>query len=312
MRTLRSAGRDALGIDVLASRLTDAVGSIVDRPFVRECLHGVDAVLHAATLHKPHVATHMRGRRSSTPTSPARSTCSRRRSRRGSALRVHEHDRAPSATRSTPPPGSPAAWITEEVAPVPKNIYGVTKVAAESLCELVHRARGCRASSCGRRASSRRRTTGRRSARLRRRQPQGERVPVPAGRHRGRRSSAHRAGPRAGPAIGFGRYIISATTPFRPTDLEELAADAPRVVGRRVPATRRSYARLGWRMFCRRSTASTSTRGRGRIWAGGRATTSDGAGAAAAGEDWRSPLARVIGAKGYHDRAFAEGPYPVD
>ena len=30
------------------------------------------------------------------------------------------------------------------------------------------------------------------------------------------------------------------------------------------------------------------------------------------GEDWRSPLARTIGAKGYHDRAFAEGPYPVD
>ncbi len=27
----------------------------------------------------------------------------------------------------------PAAWITEEVAPVPKNIYGVTKTAAENL-----------------------------------------------------------------------------------------------------------------------------------------------------------------------------------
>ena len=36
----------------------------------------------------------------------------------------------------TPPPGAPAAWITEDVTPVPKNIYGVTKVAAEDLCEL--------------------------------------------------------------------------------------------------------------------------------------------------------------------------------
>src|SRR5262249_44289693 len=35
-----------------------------------------------------------------------------------------------------------AAWITEDVLPVPKNIYGVTKLAAESLCELFHRIRG--------------------------------------------------------------------------------------------------------------------------------------------------------------------------
>ena len=31
----------------------------------------------------------------------------------------------------TPPPGAPAAWVTEDVAPVPRNIYGVTKIAAE-------------------------------------------------------------------------------------------------------------------------------------------------------------------------------------
>ena len=42
----------------------------------------------------------------------------------------------------TPPPGAPAAWITEDVAPVPRNIYGVTKTAAEDLCELVHRDSG--------------------------------------------------------------------------------------------------------------------------------------------------------------------------
>ena len=42
----------------------------------------------------------------------------------------------------TPPPGAPAAWITEDVAPVPRNIYGVTKTAAEDLCELFHRDHG--------------------------------------------------------------------------------------------------------------------------------------------------------------------------
>jgi hypothetical protein len=29
-------------------------------------------------------------------------------------------------------------------------------------------------------------------------------------------------------------------------------------------------------------------------------------------EDLRSPLARLIGSKGYHAERFAEGPYPVE
>jgi len=31
----------------------------------------------------------------------------------------------------------------------------------------------------------------------------------------------------------------------------------------------------------------------------------------AKGEDFRSGLALAVGAKGYHDRVFDEGPYPV-
>src|SRR5260370_17198383 len=58
--TLRNAGRDVLGLDLRESRLTHAVGSIVDRSFVRDCMRGVGAVVHAATLHKPHVGTHPR------------------------------------------------------------------------------------------------------------------------------------------------------------------------------------------------------------------------------------------------------------
>src|SRR5262249_57169442 len=42
----------------------------------------------------------------------------------------------------TPAPGEPAAWVTEEVVPLPRNIYGVTKVAAESVCELCFRREG--------------------------------------------------------------------------------------------------------------------------------------------------------------------------
>ena len=58
MHSLRTSGREALGIDIRPSRLTDSVGSITDREFVARCMDGVSAVVHAATLHKPHVGTH--------------------------------------------------------------------------------------------------------------------------------------------------------------------------------------------------------------------------------------------------------------
>src|SRR5918996_3326463 len=60
IRTLRSRGRDVVGLDVVGSYFTTAVGSIVDRSSVKRCMKGVDAVLHTATLHKPHISTHGR------------------------------------------------------------------------------------------------------------------------------------------------------------------------------------------------------------------------------------------------------------
>ena len=58
VRVLGAEGIEATGLDVLESPHTSVVGSIADRAFVRGCVKGVDAVLHAATLHKPHVGSH--------------------------------------------------------------------------------------------------------------------------------------------------------------------------------------------------------------------------------------------------------------
>ena len=60
VRTLQSTSHGAAGLDRLASPYTSYVGSIADRQFVARCVDGVDAIIHAATLHKPHVATHSR------------------------------------------------------------------------------------------------------------------------------------------------------------------------------------------------------------------------------------------------------------
>ena len=60
VRTLLEQNHQVLGLDLRSSPFTHRVGSIADRPLVRDCLAGVDAILHAATLHKPHIATHRR------------------------------------------------------------------------------------------------------------------------------------------------------------------------------------------------------------------------------------------------------------
>ena len=58
MRTLQARAVACRGIDRLGSDFTDLVGDIADADFVRQAMEGVSAVLHTATLHKPHVATH--------------------------------------------------------------------------------------------------------------------------------------------------------------------------------------------------------------------------------------------------------------
>src|SRR5688572_26990956 len=60
VRTLQGTPHEVIGLDRTASPFTASVGSIIDREAVRRCMRGVDAVLHAATLHKPHVGTHSR------------------------------------------------------------------------------------------------------------------------------------------------------------------------------------------------------------------------------------------------------------
>ena len=60
MRTLPQVGHEALGVDVKAGSFTHEVGSITDRGFVKRCIRGARAVLHTATLHKPHIGTHSR------------------------------------------------------------------------------------------------------------------------------------------------------------------------------------------------------------------------------------------------------------
>src|SRR5262249_11858364 len=135
----------------------------------------------------------------------------------------------------TPPDGAPAAWITEDVAPVPKNIYGATKVCAEDLCQLAHRNQGL---ACVILRTSRffpepdddpARRAGFADANLKANEFLHRRVDIEDV------VTAHLCALDRAPALGFGRYIISATTPLTRDDAPALRRAAPAVVSHRVP-----------------------------------------------------------------------------
>ena len=98
MRLLAGRGLAARGIDLEPSPFTDMVGSIVDRDFVAAAMADVRAVIHAATLHKPHVGSHAAQAFVDTNVW-GRWRCWRRRRRRGSRASSSPPRPAPSARR---------------------------------------------------------------------------------------------------------------------------------------------------------------------------------------------------------------------
>ena len=138
MRTFRAAERPAVGLDIKASPFTDQVGSIVDRALVKRCMRDVKTVIHAATLHKPHIATHTMQDFVETNITGTLVLLEEA-AAAGVECFLYTSTTSAFGDALSPAAGEPAAWITEEVTPIPKNIYGVTKLAAESLCELFFR-----------------------------------------------------------------------------------------------------------------------------------------------------------------------------
>ena len=141
VRVLRAEGREVVGLDLLGSPFTTVAGSVTARDVVRRCLDGVGVVLHAATLHKPHIGSH--GRQAFVDTNVTGTlTLLEEAAAAGVGSFVFTSTTSVYGRALTPLPGEGAAWITEDVVPVPRNIYGVTKAAAEDLCEIISRDHG--------------------------------------------------------------------------------------------------------------------------------------------------------------------------
>jgi UDP-glucose 4-epimerase len=250
---LERDGHAVLGLDPLPAVTTHVVGSVADADIVRRAVrdHGAQAIIHAGALHKPNLATH-------TPTDfvavnvqgtlnlleaavAPDSAVDRFVFTSTTSLMISNAFRAGGRDR--------AAWITEGMQPLrPRNIYGVTKLAAEHLCRTYHESHGLAVVAL-------------RTARFfPEEDDMAHAIPQSGPNTKANEllfrrltvedaAEAHVAALYRAPRLGFDTFIVSASTPFAPQDCAELLHNAPAVVARYFPRYPEVYARLGWSMF---------------------------------------------------------------
>ena len=208
--------------------------------------HGIEAIVHAGALHKPDI-----GR------VPAQAFIEVNVTGTLNLLQAAVtagHDRFVFTSTTSlmisqavrQEASSAAVWLDEGSGPLaPRNIYGVTKLAAEGLCQLHYLEHGlnCVILRTGRffpeEDDTHRELSG---PNLKANEFLNRRLTVEDA------AEAHVVALDRAPAIGFGTFVISAPTPFVPSDAEALKHDAAAVVTRYFPDAPALYARRGWRL----------------------------------------------------------------
>lgn len=308
VRTLRERRTDVVGLDIRPSEWTDVVGSVADADVARGAVAGVDVVMHAATLHRPQLAflsrqafidTNVTG--TLTLLEAAADACV--------AAFVMSSSTTVFGDALIPARGEPAARVDESVVPVPKNIYGATKAAAEDLCALTFRDHGL---PCV-------------VLRVSRFFSEPDDMPdahegrcddnVKADEYASRRVAledvvdAHLLAAGRAPHLGFRRYVISATTPFQPEDLPQLRGDAAAVFNRRAPFAAAMWAERDWRFPSRLDRVYVNARARRELGWQPRFDLHTIAQMVASDGMVHTPMARRVGSKEYVASSYHRGRF---
>lgn len=245
---LQAQGHTPVGFDIAPSHWTDEVGSISSRETLANVFnrHDFDAVIHAAALHKPDIVRYpqqafidvnVTGTLHLLELSVAHGI-DRFVFTSTTSLMISQAIRAETSEE--------AVWLDEDAGPhAPRNIYGVTKLAAENLCRQHHVTRGLN-------------TIVLRTSRFFPEEDDTHRLMsgpnMKANELLNRRATvrdmcrAHIRAMETVTDIGFGLYIVSAPTPFSRSDTLALKCDASALIERMFPDATGLYAKRGWRL----------------------------------------------------------------
>ena len=229
-RQLRARGDQVIGLDLVAGGETSALGNVTDRALVAPLVARVDAVVHTASLHAPHVPLRSK---EEFIASNVTGTLVLLELAAAAGHRRFVYTSTTSVFGAAMVPRDRAVWVTEELVPEPRDIYDLSKLSAEALCHLIA-------------AESGMAVTILRTSRFYDEGP--ERMAVHR-LHRGGdvrdMAAAHRLA-LDGSAPGCELFIVSGRSPFRPDDAAELLRDAPAVIRRTLPEAEEWFAARGW------------------------------------------------------------------
>jgi UDP-glucose 4-epimerase len=219
-----------VGLDHSPSSTADVVCDLGDLQTLRKTLQGIDAVVHVAALHAPHV-----GLRSDADFNRINVEATRQLAE----LAVQAGVRRFVFTSTTALYGhaaagsSSASWIDEHTPPQPRTIYHHSKLQAEALLEVMAQ-------------QSEMSVTALRMSRC---FPEPAPLMAAYRLHRGVDArdvaSAHELA-LLDDFRGFRRFVISGATPFVRHDLALLAENAGAVLRERAPELVSAFARRGW------------------------------------------------------------------
>lgn len=245
---LQRHGYNTIGLDRVGGDYVDVVADVSNRDAVFEAFanHRISAVIHSAALHKPQISDFPAQSFVDTNVSGTlhlieaalHSACSAFVFTSTTSLMISACFRE--ASRKT------AQWLDEHWSAIqPRNIYGVTKYAAEMLCQQPHIEHGLNVIIL-------------RTARFFPEEDDTVRElsgpNLKANELLYRRATvedmvrAHHCALENVTRKGFGRYIVSAPTPFQKSDLHALADNAATVIMNYFPRSSEIYARQSWRL----------------------------------------------------------------
>ncbi|MBR0873407.1 NAD(P)-dependent oxidoreductase [Bradyrhizobium tropiciagri] len=243
---LRRAGHSVVGLDVVPGEATDIVGSVAERSVVDRAFaaHGIEAVIHAGALHKPDIARFAPQAFVDVNVTGTLNLLQ--------AAVAAGHDRFVFTSTTSlmisqairDDEGAHAVWLDENAGPLePRNIYGITKLAAEGLCRLFSKDHGL---NCAVLRASRFFPEDDDTIR----DTHGENLKATELLYR--RLTVEDAADAHVVALerisGFEVFVISAPTPFARGDVAALKSDAAAVIARHFPDAPALFARRGWRL----------------------------------------------------------------
>src|SRR5215831_4395276 len=232
---LRAAGHMAIGLDVAPGADTDVVGSVSERAIVERAFanYGIEAVVHAGALHKPDIARYLAAAFIDVNVIGTLNLLQ--------AAAAAGHDRFVFTSTTSlmisqelrQETGPFAVWVDETLGPLaPRNIYGVTKLAAEGLCRVHFLEYGlnCVVLRTGRffpeEDDAQRELSG---PNLKANEFLNRRLTVEDA------ADAHVVALDRAPTLGFEIFLLSAPTPFVRSETQDLKRAAADIIERYFP-----------------------------------------------------------------------------